>query len=404
MYKKLLSFLLAVSLVCTALFTVSAVTTPDFLKEMPVPRYMQFSTEKNKSLDLLSVTVAVEQDFIYFLSLEDTLSTYGVDGDFYIQFDWSIDDCAWSYDKSWNNPDADNTLTYKLSSELIQSFDIFDLTVEADKQRFAQGIRLENGKDAFYYPEHTLTIRARYLFADSSKDEPLSSEWSDSFSVNDDYYNKNSRSINVIDFGLPTIVDNIRLKKATDFSDARITFDWFFDGEIENVAFNLYAINGQSLILQEQICVGQDGTWVDIESDSDNNPYICGLKTIDVSDDLLQNGNYFKYRMRYSYPGDLGSKIMSFHSAWSDSIVYDNGKVTLVNETDDEAALEDETLTEATENPAEKSNLISPIVYVILIFVLLCFLFGILTGISETRRERREAMEKAGIVKTKKKK
>ena len=402
MFKKLVSVFLTAIVICALTISSSAASTPDFVDEMPAPEHMLFSTATDKSLDLLSATVVLPQDFTYFMTVSDVVEKYGFTGDFYVQFDWSIDKCAWSFSKEWNDIDNKDAMTYKLTSDTIQTFDIFDLTLDSDLERFSQGIKLENDKNSFYYPEHELSIRARFIFVctegELDSEEALYSEWSEGFSVNDDYYNRVSRGINIIDMGMPAIVDKITYKKATDTVAARFSFDWYFDGNLEDTVFNLYAMNGGSLEIQEQICIGKDGTWTDIKTSVSDTPYSAGLETVEIDDSWTENGNYFKYRMRYFYPGDTPNNVMSFHSSWSDSIIYENGEFSLVNETDDLPGLEGETETEPASDSEEQTH-VSPIVYIILIFVLLCFLFGILTSITETRRQKKEAMEKAGLVK-----
>ncbi len=407
MLKKLVSLLLSVTVVICALsLSAAAKTAPDFLKKMPVPQYLLFSTSTDKSLDYLSVEVAVPQDFSYFKSVNSE-KLYSLKGDFYIQFDWSIDECSWSYSKDWDNVSHKDAITYKLNENLIQKFDIFDVTLDSDKNRFSQGIKLENGRDAFYYPEHELSVRARYIFSytdDSAEQKTVYSEWSEGFSVNDDYYNKNSRNVEIYDFGAPSVVDSVSLNHDNEQNLSSFMFDWFFDGTIEDVAFNIYAINKDHMKIQEQVFVGKNGRWIDVSTIENPVPYDCGTTTVPVDDEWLSEDNYFKYRFRYYYEGDPSNGLFEFSSAWSSSIIYDNGKVTVTKETTESADIIGDESTEPIEKLEHEKNVTSPIVYIILIFVLLCFFFGLLTSIGETRRQRKALSEKPDQKKDKKRK
>ncbi len=393
MFKRIVSLLLAVVVISVISLSAAAKTAvPDFLREMPVPQYLLFSTASDKSLDYLSVEAVIPQDFSYFMSVNSE-KLYSISGDFYIQFDWSIDECSWSYTKEWDDVTNKDTITHKLADSLIQKFDIFDVTLSSDKDRFSQGIKLENGKDAFYYPEHELAIRARYIFSYTDKEnnaKTIFSEWSEGFSVNDDYYNRNSRNVDIYDFGSPSVVDSVSLNHNNSQMLESFMFDWFFNGRLEEVAFNIYAMNKGHMTVQEQIFIGKEGTWTDVSTIENAVPYACGTTTVPVNEDWLAEDNYFKYRFRYYSKADPSNGLLEFSSAWSESIIYDNGKVTVQKEEIDTAdVIGDESTVVSMDQLKEERNITSPIVYIILIFVLLCFLFGLLTSIGETRRQRK---------------
>ena len=58
----------------------------------------------------------------------------------------------------------------------------------------------------------------------------------------------------------------------------------------------------------------------------------------------------------------------------------------------------------AISSTTDETNVFSPIFYFIIILILACVLYGVITSIYETRRERKEIMSKANIQKDKKKK
>jgi hypothetical protein len=322
MKKKLVLLSVAVILLFSALPLSASAAAYDPVAS--APKALSFSFDyPNEGSERISVHYLIPENACRFVAItgDEKISSYGFDGSYIMQFDWSVDSKDdWNYTDEWDTGDG-NFIFLDVGVDIIGNGELLWFTYDDAVGKCEGAIKskkTDDGKRArvFDFDEHQLYVRARFAYFDSESETSYCSAWSDVYSVNDSF-NKTDTGFSADLTALePPFVSNAFYGVAD--GNNLIYFDISLGNELANAAWAVKRAAGEDLVLKSQIRVN-DGEWQYWSVEDELYPYTTGLRAFMVDDDML-NGE-LEFRCCFSYDGNEDAGIEAFSTPWSKSII-----------------------------------------------------------------------------------
>ena len=338
MQKRLLSFLICMSLLLSLGMTASAEGLPFKTNEAPsdMTFVLSYPNEGNECIDAV-YSVPDDLCTVASVSADTQDKYYGTAFVTCVQFDWSIDsEKAFHYDASWDTTESDAPI-HPITGSFVEQSEVLWFAYEADIKRCGDAVKVQqmqvpqdtddeaDGEDAetvatdiysFDFEKHKLFVRARFFVYDETTGACTFSDWSKPLDV--------AKNIGTGAKLSKKSTDAPVLSKAGTLDESTFTFDISFTDDLKQTARVLKSAYDTELNLESQIRI-DGGEWTYWMMPDELYPYHIGQRQFSISPD--DAGKKVEYRCRLTGGNpDFGTDVTT---GWSDIFTSENGKVRI---------------------------------------------------------------------------